>query len=80
MNKHIKRQFLSWMFPVVEILGSLTIPSKRLITDKDVEDCMNYLDARSCKAGLVFLSRIRNTLSNVFIPGFWGHAAISLFN
>jgi len=73
----LKRQFLSWAFPAVEAFGTLRIPfKKKLITQNDINDCIKFLDSHKQPSGLVFLSRIKGSFTNLLIPGFWTHTAM----
>lgn len=76
MKDFLRRQILKILFPLIKFIGKLHFPyTHKWITGK------HYFDLRdSLKPGMVFLTRTRGEITNLFIPSFWTHAAIYVGN
>lgn len=67
-----RRWLLRLSIPITKFLGKLHAPFSHTLTSfHDVEEAKKVV-----KPGMVLLSRSRGEFSNLFIPGFFTHAAI----
>jgi uncharacterized protein YycO len=57
--------------PLTWLIGKIKLPCKHEVTETDVETLLNLM-----QPGDILVSKTHQNLSNIFIPGFYKHAAI----